>query len=148
MRVLVRHGHFAFYPRKTSELSRFAKMFDVDLVRDGDFFTFDFLAGAERYSLAGKLYLNLPALETYEGRGPWDVLKQNDFVYSTALGLLVPKASITAVMQSPRSDTYFICPTPILQPGTLDATGQQILSYDAIFNDDTFQLKIIEVAYE
>lgn len=148
MRVLCRHGHFAFFPKRAKDVARYARFFDQDLVREGDYYTFEALAELPRYSIAGKIFGNLPALETYEGRAPWEVMRENDFVYSLQLGLLVPKLAIVSIVQLPRSDTYFISPTPLFQPGVRDTSGQQILSYDAEFIQDSFQLKIIEVAYE
>lgn len=147
MRILVRHGHFAFFPVKAEDMARFSNYFGQDFVRDGDFYTFPLLKEAPRYSLAAKLYLNLPALTTYEGRGPWEVMRENDFVYNVATGLLVPKLAITGVLTLPLADTFFLCPTPLLQPGTRDVSGQQILSYDGEFNLNTFQLKILEISY-
>ncbi len=148
MRVLVRHGHFAFFPRGPSDIARFARIFDEELVRVGDYYTFEALSELPRYSLIANLFGNLPAITTYEGRSPWEVMRENDFVYNVALGLLVPKLSIVSVMQAPRSDSYFISPTPLIQPGTRDSSGQQVLSYDADFNQDLFQLKVLEVFYE
>lgn len=148
MRVLCRHGHFAFYPSKTSDIARFSNYFDEELVRDGDFYTFPLLKQAPRYSIAGKPYLTLPALKTYEGRAPWDVLRENGFVYHILSGLLVPKASITILINPPLAGFYFLAQSPLIQPGSRNTLGQQILSYDGEFFQDTVQLKVREFSYE
>src|SRR4051812_4712842 len=98
MRVLCRHGHFAFYPRKASDINQFSQSFGVTLKREEDYYTFPRLQGAPKYSLLGKLYVNLPALATYEGM-PWEVMKANDFVYNVQLGLLVPKLAVIGLTE-------------------------------------------------
>ncbi len=148
MRVLVRHGHFAFYPEKLNDLGRFSRYFGITLVRDGDFYTFSLLQDAPRYSLATKLFLNLPATTTYEGRAPWEVMRENGFVFDLLTQILVPKTSYVSIAPLPLSDDHWISPTPLFQPGLRDTSGRQILSYDGFFTMGTFDLKIIEVAYE
>jgi hypothetical protein len=61
MRVLCRYGHFAFYPKDEKEISLFNQLFDQVLLRQDDFYTFEFLKDAPEYSLLGKPYLGLPA---------------------------------------------------------------------------------------
>lgn len=150
MRVLCRHGHFAFYPRNAEEVGRFNRFFDVELQRQDDFYTFEALADLPRFSLTGLTFGNLPALETFEGRNPWEVMAENDFVYSLATGLIVPKLSITIQIKMAQSGYYTIAqtPTPIIQPGTYDQSGQQILSYDAEYDQDLNRLRVLEFDYE
>lgn len=147
MRVVCRHGHFAFYPRRSSDIYQFATSFDVELVREEDYFTFDALAGADKYSILGKPYLNLPALKTYEGN-PWDVLRENDYVYSLSLGLIVPKLSILGIAEISQQSFYYVTNVPLLQPGVRTVLGQQILSYSGEFYDDKFYFRILEFDYE
>ncbi len=148
MRVLVRHGHFAFFPKTAKEVAKFASYFDQDLVRVDDYYTFESLAELPRYSIMIKPFGNLPAITTYEGRGPWEVMRENDFVYNVGLKLLVPKLAVVGMVTLLRSDAYMICPTPLYQPGMRDASGRQILSYDGEYMPENFQLKIREVSYE
>lgn len=148
MRVLVRHGHFAFFPKRANDIDRFSTFFGQDLVSEDDYYTFEGLAGLPRYSLAVKAFGNLPAIKTYEGRGPWEVMRENDFVYSLTLGLLVPKLSIVKLSQPILTDGYFLSESPIYQPGMRDKSGRQILSYDAEFVSDNNQLRILGVSYE
>jgi hypothetical protein len=147
MRVLCRHGHFSFYPRQTSDLAKFAQMFGLTLEREEDYFTFSTLKAAGKYSLAGKPYVNLPALETYEGN-PWDVMRENNFVYHLGLDVLVPKQSIVSIGELISKGFFYVFSGPILQPGSRTITGDQIMSYSGEFYDDRFYLRILEFAYE
>lgn len=147
MRVLCRHGHFAFYPKRLSDITRFTSFFKEDLVRVDDYYTFENLAEAENYSILGKPYVNLPALTTYEGK-PWEVMRENGFVYHVASGLLVPKLSILIPVNPPQAGYYFLAQTPIIQPGSRNLSLQQILSYDGEFHQDTFRLRVSSYQYE
>ncbi len=148
LKVVCRHGHFAFYPNLPRDIARFARFFDQDLVSVEDFFTFEPLAELPRYSLVVKPFGNLPAIVTYEGRNAWDVMRENSFVYDLTLKILVPKVSIISIMELPRSDSYFISPAPLVQPGTLDKLGNRFMSYQGEFFQDSFQLKISAVSNE
>lgn len=147
MRVICRHGHFAFYPRKASDVSRFSNFYDVTLVRERDYFTFDGLEGADSYSLALKPWLNLPAIKTYEGM-PWEVMKANDFVYSLTLGIVVPKLSIVGLVELIQVGFHYIVQGSLLQPGMRTILGRQILSYSGEIVDEGASLRISEYDYE
>ncbi len=148
MRVVCRHGHFAFYPRKASDIYKFANSFDVELEREEDYFTFSGLVGAPKYSLAAKPYLNLlPATTTYEG-APWEVMRENDFVYNISLGLVVPKLTIIGIVELTQKGFFYVCNVPLLQPGVRTLLGRQILSYSGEFHEDQFYLRVVEFGYE
>ena len=147
MRVLCRSGHFAFYPRTSSDLARFSKYFAVSLKRENDYYTFEGLFGAKNYSLLGKPYLNLPALKTFEG-SPWDVMKANDFVYHIGLGIIVPKLAVIGVVDLPLIGFYFRSKSPLLQPGVRTILGRQIMSYAAEFVYEGDALRVLEFGYE
>ncbi len=147
MRVICRHGHYAFYPRKTSDIYQFANSFDFDLVREEDYFTFAALKGAPRYSLAGSPYLDVPALETFEGN-PWDVMRENDFVYNVDSEILVPKASVMATVEISQKGLFYVTNVPLLQAGSRNVLGRQILSYSGEFQEDRFYLRLLEFSYE
>lgn len=144
MRILCRHGHFSFYPRDAEDISRFCDMFDEELIRVDDFYTFSFLEDVPNYSLLGKTFLGLPATVTFEGL-PWDVMKENGYVYNLALKTLVPKVSIVSVIRLELVDNFWTVDNPIIQPGSLNPVGQRIMSYDARYYRETSQLKISEV---
>ncbi len=147
MRVLCRHGHFAFYPRKASDISKFSNYFDVTLVRERDYYTFEGLLDAPNYSLTGFPFLNLPALATFEGE-PWEVMRENGFVYDLRLGLIVPKLSVIGIVDLPLVGYYFLAKGSLVQPGTRTMIGRQILSYSAEFEDVGSSLKVMEYSYE
>jgi len=148
MRVVCRHGHFAFYPKNSTDVGRFTNYYDVELVRDGNFYTFPFLKDAPRYSLVLKPYLGLPATTTFEGRDASEVFRENGFVYNIELGIVVPKLSITTVISPPQAGYFFLGQSPLIQPGSRTITGQQVLSYDAEFIQEYFRLKVREYSDE
>lgn len=147
MRVLCRNGHFAFYPKLSTDLYGFKNDFGISLVRDGDFYTFPFLKAAPRYSLAGKTYLGLSAGFSYEGRAPWDVMGRNSFVYSIASSRLVAIASVTARINPLFTGELFVAETPLVQPGSINAAGLRVLSYDAIYSEQYHQLRVMGFEY-
>lgn len=147
MRILCRHGHFALYPERPGEPSNFARVFKAELVREGDYYTFAALAGLPRYSIVGKSYGARTATVTYEGRGPWDVLRQNGFVYSLAAKALVPNASIAVNISPVACGEYVLSQTPLLQPGSRLPNGQAILSYDALLDIGPLRLRLEEFGY-
>jgi hypothetical protein len=147
MRVLCRHGHFAFYPRKASDVARFAQTYGFELEREEDYFTFSNLVGVPNYSLLGSIYVNIPALVTCAGT-PWDVMKANNFVYNIATGLIVPKLAILGVVNPTQVGQYFVFEAPLIQPGCRTKFGQQILSYTGELFEDNSRLRISEYGYE
>lgn len=147
MRVLCRHGHFAFYPRKSSDIGRFSETYGLDLERQDDFYTFPKLVDAPKYSLTGKPYINLPALSTFEG-DPWDVMAENDFVYHIGFETIVPKLTIVSIIELTPVGLYFMFDGTLIQPGSRTLTGQQILSYSGEIFEDKIQLRVLEFSYD
>jgi hypothetical protein len=141
MRILCRHGHYSFYPRTVSDIARFSSFYNQELVRVNDYYTFPFLKELESYSLKGLPYKNLAATATYEGN-PWEVMRENGFVYSLALKTLVPKASVNFVLNTPKTGFYFTSEIPMIQAGSLNALGIQLLSYDAEYHFDINKLRV------
>lgn len=148
MRLVVRSGHFAFYPRTATDVARFCNYYGATLVSVEDYFTFPALEDLKRYSIFGKPYGLLPATKTFEGQNPWDVMKANGFVYSLGVETLVSKESITVVVNPTLMNFYMDLSTALVQPGSRDTTGQQILSYAAEFVLGMHQLKVTEFKYE
>jgi hypothetical protein len=147
MRLLCRHGHYAFYPEEAYEIQVFNSFYGSSLVRDGDFYTFSGQVGAPNYSLIGKTYKNIPAVARYEGN-PWDVMKANGFVFNLVTGLFVPAASIVSVVSLAMTGQFFLTKNTLIQAGAFDARGLKILSYDAEFWIEQNQLRVIEYSYE
>lgn len=148
MRVLCRHGHIVFYPRNAAEIGRFAKYFNVNLARERDYFTFEGLIGAPNYSIELMPFLDLPANTTYAGE-PWDVMRENGFVFDIRNGLLIPKETVNEIVDLPLVGYFFRAGVPLLQPGSRNSSsGQQILSYSGEFVDEGLSLRVTEYAYE
>jgi hypothetical protein len=147
MRLICRHGHYAFFPRTASDISRFSNFYGQELVREGEFYTFPFLKGIQDFSIAALPIKNLPALKTFEGK-PWEVMKENGLVYSLSLKVLVPKASITFLVNPPQTGFYFTSQTPLIQAGSRNALGLQLLSFDAEYQFDINKLRVREFSYE
>lgn len=141
MRVLVRHGHFAFYPTKREDALHFQRLFKLALVREGDFYTFEGLQGLPRWSQVGRLFGTLPATATYEGRGPWDVMAANDWVYSLGTGLLIPTATVSETVEITQSRDFAIAGKPLIQPGAvLTGDANVLLGYEGFLDLDRQRL--------
>jgi hypothetical protein len=147
MKVLCRHGHFALYPRRASDVARYCQFFSVELVRVSGFYTFPGLAAAESFSLAGRKYLGLAATATFDGH-PWDVMRANGFVYSIRSKKLVALSSVSLSIELPRSTHYYVAP-PLVEPGSRDRSKKRILSYDGEYTQGEFtRLYVREIEYE
>lgn len=145
MRILCRHGHFSFFQSYAGEIARFMEVWGVELVKQDDFYTFLKLAGAPKYSLAGKPYLGMLAVKTFEGE-PWEILKANGFVYQIASGLIVPKQVILNPFTPVQTGYYYTSEGPMIQPGSW-YNGNQLLSWDASYDYEFNQLQMSEFSY-
>lgn len=134
MRVLCRHGHYAFYPADAAELARFGDFAGLTFVQERDYFTFEGLADLETFSIKGRPYGGfLPATKTYQGE-PWEIMRENGFVWSLALEMLVPAASIVNVARPVPINWAWQNDTTLLQAGSL-VSGQRVLSFDGELDD-------------
>ncbi len=147
MRVLCRSGHFAFYPRDASELSRYMSLYKVTLVAVDDYYTFEGISAAKSYSLEGHAYLNLTATKTHEGK-PWEVFKANNFVYDLSTDSLVLKTAVRGKLSLPLSGDFYVAPNPTIQPGSVFSGGNRIMSYDGEYDFSFYQLQIMGFDYE
>lgn len=142
MRIVCRHGHYAFFPRGAADVQRFAQFFNLDLVLDQEFYTFRNLKGLAFYSLKGKQYGNGPiAKVTFSGK-PWEVMQANGFVYDLNSGLIVDKASIGFTTKLTRTDFYWYVETTLIQAGSFNQSGEKILNFDAELDSATNQLRV------
>lgn len=123
MRVVVRHGHFAFYPHARDEVLRFRRLFKIALVADDDCFTFADLAGLPAWSQAGRVFGTLPATVTIAGRHAWEIMQANDYVFSLTTMTLVPRLAISSTVSIPQGRDYLVAPSPLVQPGSVLLTG-------------------------
>lgn len=145
MRVLCRHGHFAFYPQGDDEVRRFIRLFGADLESEADYFTFTALKDLPRWSQIARPFGALPATATFEGRHASDVMRENGFVYSLTLGVLVPYASVTVSVALPQARDYIVAAKPLLQPGAIMADGDRLLDYEGVLNMGTQRLYLSSI---
>lgn len=124
MRIVVRHGYIAYYPRDREEVLHFRRIFKIALKAESDYFTFAGLAGLPRWSQVGHDFGGLPAVARCEGRHPSDVMRANQFVYSMSAEVMVPVAFYAAsrITFSQSLDTL-LSPRPFVQPGVLLTVG-------------------------
>jgi len=145
MKINCRHGYFIVHETEPGEVGRFSSVYDVELAAFQDFYTFPFLIDAGNYSLESNQYLNLAAVETYEG-DPWEVLRANGFVYDLGLDLLIPVTSITAVITLQESDFYYVS-SGLIQPGSLLKSGQRLVDYTAWFDWKSSTFRYTEIGF-
>lgn len=148
MRIVVRHGHFAFYSGFEGDIFRFCDYFSTNLVRENDYYTFPNLQGLPRYSIKGKKYGNFTASKNFEGPAPWDVMKANGIVYDVAGAALVPKANFAVRADPKLVEGFYLSATSILQPGALTKAGRRIVSYDGFLIEGLWQLRLNGFGYE
>lgn len=146
MRVLCRHGHYAFFPRYASEIAEFCRTLEITLVRENDYYTFPALKGLSDYSIKTVIYKDIPAIITFEGT-PWEILKQNKFVYNLGLGKVVPLASITTSISLEDVGGYYKSNATMVQAGSFVSTGVRLVDYDASFSENYQAVSITEVSY-
>lgn len=142
MRVVCRHGHFAFYPQTSEDVGRFTSFYRAELFREDDYYTFASLVGLPRYSIAGAPYGSLVALTTFEGRHAWEVMRENGFVFDLTTKLLMPKAAVIGLADISRSSYYYLKQNALIQPGARTRLAQQVISYDGDLEIRTQLLKI------
>lgn len=147
MRVLCRHGHIAFYPTSPTDVRDFVETYGIELIRVGDFYTFGAIAAAPRYSIEGHKYLTVTATKTFEGRGPWDIFRENNWVYSISTAAIVLKTSVNETENLLLSNDCFVSTSALIQPGAKNMAGDRILSYDAEFDARFQRLKVREVQF-
>lgn len=144
MRVRCIHGYFIFEETKVGQISDFMTLTGLDLVAVDEYYTFESIAEAPDFSLAGLSILGTPAIQTFEGR-PWEVFLENEIVYHFGLDLVVPIASITQKIKIEIAGNLMLANGLIL-PGSIADQGQ-VSGYDAWFSRDTQVFKYSEVTY-
>lgn len=145
MRVKCLHGFFIFQETRVGQVSDFMSLTDLSLVPWRDAYTFEDLADAPDFSIAGKTILGTPATKTIEGE-PWEVFEGNEIVYNFNTGLVVPIAAITQQAVLQLAGNRFVSSGLIL-PGSLTAEGDRVKDYSAWFSRDTLRWLYSEVTY-
>lgn len=145
LRAKCLHGFFIFQETKVGQVSDFMSLTGLSLVPWRDAYTFEDLAEAPDFSLAGKALLGVAATKTFEGE-PWEVFEANGFAYNFDTGLVVPIQSVTQQVVIQLAGNRFISNGLIL-PGSLTAEGERVKDYSAWFSRDTLRWLYSEVEY-
>lgn len=139
------HGFFIFQETKFGQVSDFMSYTGLSIAPRGDYFTFETLVEAPKYSIKGKPYLGLPATINFEGE-PWEVMKANGFVYDFSTDLLKPIEAETQVVKIQLAGKYFVSNGLIL-PGSVTDDGDRVKDYAAHFSHDSLKWRYSEVTY-
>lgn len=145
MKLNCDHGYFKFYEMVSGEISDFVSLYGLDLVREGDFYTFEFLSGAPKYSIAGLPYLGILAIKTFEG-APSEIMRENNLVYDFNKGLVVPILSVIQRVKITPTGQYFMSDGLIL-PGSVTDDGKRVTDYAAWYLPNSQRYKYSEVTY-
>lgn len=129
MKVVCRHGHYAFYPSSKEDVIHFQRLFKLEIVAEDDYFTFPALKGLPRWSQIARPYGDAVAIATCERPHAWEVMEKNNLVYSLALGILVVATTITKSVTLKQTRDCAIAPKPLVQAGSLLPTGNVLLGY-------------------
>src|SRR5690349_5369503 len=132
MRITCLHGYFIFREDQIGEIAKFNSMYEQDLVKKDDYFTFQLLASAPIYSVAASPWLSaaIPTA-TFCGQ-PWEVMAANGFIYNVSLKLIQAKELITTQAQFFRKYSNFMS-RGLIQPGSFNTNWQQITGYSGGF---------------
>jgi hypothetical protein len=143
LKIRCLHGYFIFEETRSGEVSEFASLFKIDLVAKNNYFTFETLKDAPKYSLAGGTYLGAAALKTFEGE-PWEVMKENSLVYDFLNDELKQISSVTQRIELSTAANYYLANGLIL-PGSLMDGGSRVMDYSARYLFDSNKFRYSEV---
>jgi hypothetical protein len=145
MKILCLHGYFKFFPESAGQLARFQDLFEAELARNGDHFTFADLVDAPSHSIAGGTFLDADTSETFEG-DPWEVMRANRLVYDFRSGEVVSLDDIDSSVSLDPAGPYFVAPGMIL-PGSVNEDGSRVTDYAAFFSSSNASFRYSEVEY-
>lgn len=130
MRIFCENGFYKFFPETALDLPIFERKNKVSLIEFDGAYSFSAMKVYPRFSILGQLYGSLPALATYAGRYA-DLFKANGFVYSLALGQVVPKALVALQTVAYTDGSAFMSAGELPQAGALDKKGYPISGFSA-----------------
>lgn len=139
------HGFFIFQETNIGQMSDFMSLTGLTVVPFGKDFTFEFLADAPDYSLAGKTMLGIPAIKTFAGK-PWEIFEANGFIYDFDKGLVRPIELTTDVVSIEAAGNRFVSPG-LIMPGSLTADGNRVKDYSAWYYSSRQRWLYSEVSY-
>lgn len=145
MRIDCLHGYFKFYETAPGQVSKFMSLYDLELERSGDHFTFADLVDAPTHSITGGTFLGIPTLETLEGE-PWEIMRANDLVYNFVLGLVMPILTVIGIADLDQAGNSYIS-NGLLLPGSLVGTDR-VRDFSGFWLQDRANFKYSEVSFE
>lgn len=146
MMINCAHGYFKIFENRPGEVSKFMSLTELSLVQKGDYFTFEFLAAAPEYALAGKTYLGAPVTVSIAGK-PWEIMRANSLVYDFNTDLVVPISTITRVMDLKTGSDYYFS-DGLLVPGSLNDDGQRIKDFLGWFSTAEMRFRYSAVNFD
>lgn len=96
MKINCVKGFYKFYPESANDLTLFADIFGVELIKSGDYFTFGALASLDDYSIKNQNYGGIPAKINYAGTQS-DVFASNGLKYDAENDLITTSDIIDTV---------------------------------------------------
>jgi len=138
------HGYFIFNETKVGQISDFISLTGLPLVARDDYYTFETIAAAPNYSIKGAPLLGITATETFTGN-PWDVFRENGFVYDFGDDVVRPIALTTAKTTVRLAGNRFVSPG-LLLPGSVTPDGR-IEGFSGWFSRDRLTWLYSEVSY-
>ncbi len=146
MKVKCLNGFFILDEDFPGEAAKFILRFGLDLVPFREKLTFDGLYNPPEHCISGQTYLEAAVTKSFAG-DPWEIFDANSLVFSLALGLVVPKASILGAFEISQSGNYFIS-NGLIQPGSISTDAKKVISYDGQFSFDTLRFRYSAVYYD
>lgn len=145
MKVRCSHGYFFFEEESAGELARFTSRYGFEIVSVDNYWTFEELAEAPRFSLKNLAYLGSPAIETFEGN-PWDVMRKNKLVFDFTDFTVKPISTVVLPLKLDAAQYYSFSDGLIL-PGSVAKDGTRVTDFTAQFNADALKVRYTEVIY-
>lgn len=145
MKLECKHGYFMFSESKSGQISDWMSSTGATLVSVDNYYTFEALELAKKYSIATSPYLGVPAIETFEGE-IWEVFEENGFVYNLSTGLVVPISTVVQKISLKVAGNKFISNGLIL-PGSITDDGSRVKGYSAWYSRDRLTWNYSRIDY-
>jgi hypothetical protein len=146
MRVRCDHGFYRFWETGVGEISDLMRRTGFSFVAEKDYFTFETLEAAPKFSLVGLDLIGIPATKTFEGEA-WDVFKENEFVYDFTKDLVVPISTITAKTELYQAgNRYITIDGGLILAGSITKNGK-VQNFSASYSSDRLTWLYSEVSY-
>jgi hypothetical protein len=140
MRFSCEHGYYKFYPEDVPTVKMLFNTFGIEVVQEGDYYTFPALKALDNFCVAGDIIGAATVEKSVAGDKP-DIFAENGLVYNLLLGKVVELATANGVL-IPVMAGYFAFKNLPQAGDILATTGQKIVSFAGELD---FQLKIVRV---